>query len=70
MKDEKFHLNLSHIELEAWTFFKEVLINFLGSNKNRDYENIESKMITNFENLEVIKVDHRLYNFLAHRPLR
>lgn len=49
LKNEEFERLMTDKEKAAWQSFREVTKKFLGNNKDPDYKNIVSQMLTNFE---------------------
>ena len=49
LKNEQFEKLMTDKEKAAWKSFREVTKKFLGNNKDPDYKNIVSNMLTNFK---------------------
>lgn len=70
MRDPEFESSMKSVEIKAWKAFVQVVNNFLGNNKARNYEELVTKMLTAFRNLGCnmsIKM-HYLFSHLSWFP--
>ena len=51
MKDEKFDHHLNSLELDAWKSFKQMIHNFLCSNKSKNYADVVQDMLIAYKKL-------------------
>lgn len=70
MKDKKFENVLNAIELSAWTAFKSVCENFLGSNRHLEYVKIVNDLLQTYKTMKCnmsLKI-HFLHSHLDFFP--
>lgn len=70
INNDDFTNHMTQVEVEAWISFVSVVKNFLGNNKAKNYAEIVSKMLQNFQKLGAnmsIKV-HYLHSHLDKFP--
>ena len=51
MKDNVFETKMTKLEKEAWQSFTEVVKNFLGNTKSKNYKKLVKDMLQKFQNL-------------------
>lgn len=51
MKDPEFDKTLDKLEKIAWKSFKDVVNGFLGNEKDKNYKNLISKLLTSYHNM-------------------
>jgi len=51
MKDKAFESKMQDNEKEAWNAFRDVVLKFLGNQKNPNFKRIVCKMLTKFKDL-------------------
>ena len=50
-KDENFECTMNHLELAAWTSFKNICEHFLGNHKSENYQDIVTNLLESYKKL-------------------